>query len=186
MEQKEFNEAEDSRLEEESQTPPEGKEGSAPELTYIIIALCTAICIFLNLKDPPQKQAITNFLIPNSIAVWNGAYWGLLTTAFVHRAFWHLLFNMMCLKSFGSVLEKRLGGGRYLLLIICSAIVGSGAQLAFSNQTGIGFSGVIYALFGYLVAARNVEPAFKRIVDGRTIAWLLGWLVCCVFLTMSK
>ena len=80
-------------------------------------------------------------------------------------------------------MEPTMGRGRYLLFIVGAAVVSSGAQLAVSYQTGIGFSGVVYAMFGYTLAARNEEPLYKSIIDNTTIKWLLGWLVLCIVLT---
>jgi len=52
-------------------------------------------------------------------------------------------------------------------------------------QTGIGLSGVVYAMFGYALAARHVEPLYQQIVTKGTIQWLLGWLVLCIVLTLT-
>ncbi|MCI5138558.1 MAG: rhomboid family intramembrane serine protease, partial [Candidatus Electrothrix sp. AR1] len=71
------------------------------------------------------------------------------------------------------------------LFILCAAVVSSGAQLLLSDQTGIGFSGVVYAMFGFGVVARRVLPQYHEIVDTRIAQWLLGWLVLCIVLTYT-
>lgn len=81
------------------------------------------------------------------------------------------------------MLEPGMGRKKYLLFILCAAVVSSGLQLLFTDQTGIGFSGVVYAMFGFGVIARRVQPQYHEIVDTRTAQWLLGWLVLCIVLT---
>ena len=156
-----------------------------PWITYTIIFFCAAIFAFLNLGgQSPFYTHFTKTLVPSCIAIWSGAYWGLLTSGFVHFDFWHILFNMWWLKDFGTLLEPTMGRVKYLMLIITAAVVGSGAQLAFSNQTGIGFSGVVYAMFGYALAARHAVPRYQQLVTKQTIRWLSGWLLLCIVLTV--
>ena len=164
--------------------PTHGLLPPGPWITYGIIAICAGIFVYLNTAGTtPAYARVVRFLAPRAVQVWSGAYWGLVTTAFVHFAIWHVLFNMLWTKLFGGVLEPLMGRARYLAFVLVAAAVSSGAQLAFSEETGIGFSGVVYAMFGFALAARTVEPRCLRIADARTTAWLLGWLVLCIVLT---
>jgi membrane associated rhomboid family serine protease len=157
-----------------------------PWITYAIIVICGAIFAYLNLaKSAPSYNRISMFLIPSTLRIWDGAYWGLLTAAFVHLVFWHILFNVMCARDFGSLIEPTMGRAKYLLFIIAAAFVSSGGQLAISDQTGVGFSGVVYAMFGYALAARHVEPRYRLMINWRVILWMLGWLVLCIVLTFT-
>jgi hypothetical protein len=79
-----------------------------------------------------------------------------------------------------------MGSGRYVGFVLTAAVASSGWQLLVSNTTGIGFSGVVYALFGYTLARRGSQPAYRAFLDPRTILWLVGWLVFCVVLTITK
>ncbi|EMD00255.1 hypothetical protein BAUCODRAFT_64340 [Baudoinia panamericana UAMH 10762] len=60
-----------------------------------------------------------------------GRYWTLLTAAFSHTEWWHILFNMMSLRAFGSILSffPGVGGGHILALSVGSALAGSGGWL---------------------------------------------------------
>ncbi len=163
------------------------KPAEKPWMTYAIIAICGTIRAYLNLSEKSSlNQRVTDVLMPSGVAIWSGAYWGLLTSAFVHFDTWHIVFNMWWLKDFGAVLEPTMGRSKYLLFIMAAAVVSSGAELAISSQTGIGFSGVVYAMFGYMLAARHVEPLYQRIVTKKTIVWLLGWLILCIVLTYAQ
>ena len=160
--------------------------GGKPWITYSVIAICVAICAYLNLsQDSAFYTRLTEVLIPSSIIIWSGAYWGLLTSAFVHFDIWHVLFNMWWLRDFGTLLEPTLGRSKYVLFVIVSAVVSSGAELAVTSQTGVGFSGVVYAMFGYVLAARHTQPLYQRILTKQTTVWLLGWLILCIVLTYT-
>jgi rhomboid protease GluP len=158
-----------------------------PWITYFVITVCVAICAYLNLsQESSLYHRLTGVLIPSSAVIWSGAYWALLTSAFVHFDIWHILFNMWWLKDFGALLEPAMSRSKYLLFIITAAVVSSGAELAVTSQTGIGFSGVVYAMFGYILAARHVEPLYQRIVTKQTTVLLLGWLILCIVLTYTQ
>ena len=164
-----------------------GEGWPTPWLTYGIVAVCLSIFGYLNLATgTPSFERVTEFLAPRSVTIWPGAYWGLITPAFVHLAFWHLFFNLWVAKDLGQVMEPVMGRLRFLALVLGSAAASHGTELAISGQTGIGFSGVIYALFGYAMAMRRVEPMFEIITNRRTIQWLLGWAVLCMALTAFK
>ena len=156
-----------------------------PWITYAVIAICGVIFALGLDKESLFYIRFSRILVPRGAAIWKGAYWGLLTSALVHGAFWHILFNMWWLKDFGALLEPTMGRVKYLLFIIAAAIVSSGAELAHTNDTGIGFSGVVYAMFGYALAARHIMPLYQQLVTKQTIVWLLGWLVLCIILTVT-
>jgi membrane associated rhomboid family serine protease len=156
-----------------------------PPVTLAILILCGAIWAYLNFGANPGRTRVGIALAPSTFSIWNGSYWGLLTTAFVHLEIWHILFNMLWAKDFGRLLEPRFGSAKFVGFVVCAAVVSSGWQLAFSNQTGIGFSGVVYAFFGYMLAARDRDPMFSLFLNRNTIFWMVGWLILCVILTFT-
>ncbi|MCI5126085.1 MAG: rhomboid family intramembrane serine protease, partial [Candidatus Electrothrix sp. AR5] len=166
------------------QTEAAAEYHGIPWITYAVIFLCTSLWAYLNFAENfPYYEEVVSAVAPRGFRIWTGAVWGLATAAFVHFDFWHILFNMWWTKDFGRVLEPGMGQKNYLLFILCAAVVSSGAQLLLSDQTGIGFSGVVYAMFGFGVVARRAHPQYREIVDTRTVQWLLGWLVLCIILT---
>jgi len=168
------------------QTEAAPEHHGIPWITYAVILLCTSLWAYLNFAENlPYYKDVVSTVAPRGFRIWTGAAWGLVTAAFVHFDFWHILFNMWWTKDFGRVLEPGMGRKKYLLFILCAAVVSSGAQLLLSDQTGIGFSGVVYAMFGFGVVARRVQPQYHEIVDTRTAQWLLGWLVLCIVLTYT-
>ncbi len=92
------------------------------------------------------------------IRVAHGQYYRLLTSAFLHVSFVHILFNMVALLIVGSPVEAALGRVRFLTLYILAALGGSVASYLFSNPlaVGVGASGAIFGLFGaFFIIARS-------------------------------
>lgn len=115
--------------------------------------------------------------------IWSGRYWALVTSAFVHVALWHLAFNVYWLWVLGRRLEQAIGSLPFLAFFTVAAFVSSSFQLAVSDDTGIGASGVVYAIFGFMWPARHRYPGFERVLDRRTIQLFVIWLIGCVVVT---
>jgi len=81
--------------------------------------------------------------------------WQLVTYAFLHAGFMHIIFNMFALWMFGSLLELYWGAQRYLLYYFACVIAAGLVQLATTYLSGldeatIGASGGIFGLlFAY-------------------------------------
>jgi membrane associated rhomboid family serine protease len=92
------------------------------------------------------------------LRVAHGQYYRLLTSAFLHVSFVHLLFNMVALLIVGSPVEAALGRVRFFGLYLLAALGGSVASYLFSNplQIGVGASGAVFGLFGaFFIIARS-------------------------------
>ena len=108
-----------------------------------------------------------------------GDYWRLLTSAFLHYGPFHLLLNMLALWWFGSLLEQRIGSGRFLLLYLASGLAGSaGALIASPLNPTVGASG---AIFGVLGAGLVMERQRDYVFGGSA----LGIIVINLILTFS-
>jgi len=155
-----------------------------PIFTWLTCSTCVVIFIGLSSKgslDSWESAAKWGYL--PSDAIWDGKYWGLITSAFVHLEIWHLAFNIYWLWELGQLLEKRIGSLQWVAFVLFSATISSGAQLAVSDTTGIGASGVVYAIFGFIFAARNRIEEFKLALTKQTIVIFIAWLFICLITT---
>ena len=62
-------------------------------------------------------------------AIWGSQVWSFLTYAFLHANWMHLFFNSLWLLVFGSVVARRLGALKFLMLASAAAIMGAVATL---------------------------------------------------------
>jgi membrane associated rhomboid family serine protease len=112
-------------------------------------------------------------------------WWGLIASIFLHGGALHLILNLGGLWLFGRVLERVLGHVRYLGLLLATAWMASVAQLAAYGDQGVGLSGVIYGLFGYLFVSRDWHVDFRRVLPASAIQMLFAWLGLCFILTFT-
>src|SRR5947208_889040 len=102
------------------------------------------------------------------VGVGYGDYWRLLTAAFLHYAPFHLLLHLVGLWWFGSLLEQRIGSGKFLLLYVVSGLAGSaGALLLDPLVPTVGASG---AIFGILGAGFVLERQRDYVFGGSALA----------------
>ena len=163
---------------ENSEKPAAVQRG--PFLTWIVCAACVGI--FVEISQGKSHINDTLFYL-TSAGIRSGNYWGLLTSVFTHVQLWHLFFNVYWLWILGGLLEPAIGRLNWTGFFLIAAIVSSGAQFAISGSTGIGASGVVYAMFGFMWIGRERYPGFQRIVTKQTILLFLGWLIFCIIAT---
>lgn len=80
------------------------------------------------------------------------APWTAITSMFMHSGLWHLFFNSWALFVFGPMLERQIGGKKFLLLYLLAGLAASAAFLLFypASIHGLGASGAIYGVIGCL------------------------------------
>lgn len=158
----------------------------APLLTYLLTALSVVITA-AGLLSAGQTGSllyrIGNFGYANPQEIWNGQIWGLVTTVFIHAGVWHILFNMIWLVQLGRVLERSLSPVVYPAFLIAAAAVGSTSEMLISGTTGIGMSGVVYAMFGLMWAGRGMYPAWGAIATVENLRLFIGWGLFCIVAT---
>jgi membrane associated rhomboid family serine protease len=117
---------------------------------------------------------------PNLIGVAHGEWWRMLTAAFLHYGPFHILLNMLALWWFGSMLEQRIGSGRFLAIYLVSGLAGSAGALMLDPTTPtVGASG---AIFGVLGAGLVMEQFQRDYVFGGSA---LGVIVLNLVFTFS-
>lgn len=154
-----------------------------PILTWMVCAACVAIFFDLSQRESQIKDALFTM---TSTGIRSGNYWGLLTSVFTHVQLWHLFFNVYWLWILGSLLEPAIGRLNWAAFFLAAAIVSSGAQFVISGSTGIGASGVVYAMFGFIWVGRERYPSFQRIATKQNIRLFLGWLILCIVATRAN
>jgi len=158
-----------------------------PILTAICCLISIVLFVGINLESEPDTWEIyKKWGSPSSTDIFNGSYWGLITSNFLHTEIWHIAGNLYWLWIFGKKVDYETNTFYYGLLILTSALVSSVCQLAFSDSTGIGLSGIGYSLFGFLYVKSKTTEKFKASIDKKTFNLFIFWLVVCIILTQVK
>lgn len=120
-----------------------------PVATFALLAGCwiMAVVTFPGGEDTLLIRLFRFGAKANS-SIAAGEYWRLLTTAFLHGGFVHLLVNSYSLYVLGRLTEPVLGRARFLATYFVSAATGSLASWAFNSHIGVGASGAIFGLLG--------------------------------------
>lgn len=101
---------------------------------------------------PTPEQAIA-FGADSGQYTFNGQWWRLVTSMFVHFGIIHLGLNMWCLWNLGRAAEALMGRFSYLLAYFVSGTFGSIASVYWHPQAaGAGASGAIFGMAGALVS----------------------------------
>jgi len=134
--------------------------------TYILIAINIAVYIYTSIVG--GNWLVTNLYgIPhlyqwNSDVFFNGAYYQLFTSMFVHASIAHIGGNMLFLLIFGLRAEEMFSLPEYLGIYIIGGLAGNVLSLALGpDLVSVGASGAIFALFGAVViyARRSVRQS---------------------------
>jgi membrane associated rhomboid family serine protease len=156
-------------------------------LAIAIIAL-EAVCTL----DPARRQYYyANCHLGLLRTVWDGQFWQPFTTAILHGGLLHAAFNVYWLWVFGQVLEPRLSSPRFLLACVLLAYASMLPQFIVTNYSTVpphaivGFSGVVYGLFGMLWVGRRWQREFYHVCNPATVQMMLIWFVLCIAMTAA-
>ena len=157
-----------------------------PVASYGVLLWCASVFLLLNRGDADMidfDSMIRSLGAANMSDLADGRWWGLITAAFVHVDLWHVFFNMYWLVRFGTLMERGLGSLKTISFFVFAAFVSSGWQIMMSPSGGIGFSGVIYAMGGFMWGAWPRFTGFLEGFNGSTLRWFLLWQGICFILT---
>jgi GlpG protein len=166
-------------------------------LTMALVAVCVVVFLLQQSGWGPSVSERLNFasyyidrqgqLDDGLSDIRQGELWRLVTPIFMHGGIIHILFNMSCLSYFGTLIEIRRGTLRLAGLVLISAILSNVGQFMWMERTDpgkphffLGFSGVGYALFGYIWMKSLYEPEQGMIIHPNNVNIMLGWLVLCM------
>jgi len=125
---------------------------------------------------------VPRYLLAAPTAIWEGQLWRFVTSTLVHGNTIHLLFNLYWLWQFGKPTEEWMGSLRFAGFVILTALGSSAAQFL-TGDAGIGLSGVVYALFGFLYALRQYKDFATVLVPPQVVNVFVVWFFVCIALT---
>jgi GlpG protein len=161
-------------------------------VTMILLAVIVALEIFFNIRGPEVRNDFYNQWMGIWWQIWAGEQWRPLTSSIGHVNLIHALFNAYWLAVFGPMLEERFGSWRMLGLIVLLCYVSILPEYIVQGYIddplpgALGFSGVVYGLFGLILIGRRHVPAWWTVCDQQTVKLLIGWFFLCIFLTWAK
>ena len=121
-----------------------------PVTTSLIVANVALFLLYSSVGDLLAPLALWPFGAAQFTGV-GFAPWQLVTYAFLHGSFTHLLFNMFALYMFGGAIELVFGSRRYIVYYLVCVVSAALAQLQVARLTGgfyptVGASGGVFGL----------------------------------------
>jgi rhomboid protease GluP len=128
---------------------------SLPKLTptIFLVTANVAVYIFTSVVGGDFFQTSTSALLQYgqyNLSVWNGAYWQLLTSVFVHIDVVHIALNMLFLVIFGLRAEELFSTEEYFTVYMLSGLAGNLLTLFIMPiyTLSAGASGAIFGMYG--------------------------------------
>lgn len=145
-------------------------------MTMIVIS----VLVFLFGRSNGWLEYLLISTTSTSLAeVQHGEVWRLVTPIFMHGSLIHIAFNMLMLNDLGTLVERTVGSGRYLLLVLVMAVVSNFVQFIAQGPFFGGMSGVVYGLFGYAWIRGRLDPTSGMYLRPDIVFWMLGWFALC-------
>lgn len=129
------------------------KKLKKPIFTILLtLTCCTIYFLFQYYYDHKNINIeYSHFGAPYAIQIYEGQYWGVFSNSFLHTNLYHLIFNLIGLWILGAFIEKRIGLFNFILLGFFASTITSIAQLALSNDAGLGLTGVNFFFIAYII-----------------------------------
>jgi GlpG protein len=161
----------------------------------MIVSVAVALYSKLGTDYRPLRYLlITSLRFTDLPEVRSGEVWRLLTPIFIHFGPWHLLFNMLCFKDFGTLVEVRQGTLRLAMLVVIIGVLSNLGEFYFGHLAVFGgsadgrhhiffggMSGVIYGLLGYVWIRGKCDPSSLLAIDPRSVSMAILWFFLCLF-----
>ena len=159
----------------------------AVPVTTILILCSIAGFLIIYLQAPVAWLGLLTFSpfeLVNGQPVFDsigGQYWRLVTPAFLHFGWLHIVFNSLWLWELGGKVERVMGHMNMFLLFLVIAMVSNASQFVFGGA-GLfgGMSGVVYGLLGFSWVAPLLQPAWRIQPSPTLMLFMVGWLVLCM------
>lgn len=137
---------------------------NTPWVVWYIIITAIAQYILINYKDSINFIDANVFILlgaPDSVNIYNGQYWGVLTNNFLHLYLSQLILNCLGIIIYGYFIEKRIGFIKFSIIVVIAGIIPSIFQLNLTDQPGIGLSGINFTLFGFTISKAFIDKGYR-------------------------
>ncbi len=156
-----------------------------PRATALCLALAAILYVCAHVLWRPDPGGVRpdwlEALYP-SWDIWLGAVWKFLSAMFLHVGLLHLLMNASALYYWGRAIEQTWGTPTLLALLLGTGMA-AGAVEWIASGSGVGLSGGLLGLAGFLIARRKDHPTARVVMPDSTMRFVFIWVVGCIVAT---
>lgn len=145
-----------------------------------------SIILFIFYKIPNYKNFFDLLFIGDSKSalfkqiIDYGQVWRLVTPAFMHFSFLHIIMNALWLRELSRILEDHYSGVRFFTYFLTIIITSNVCQYLMKGPMFGGLSGVVYGLLGVLWVKKSLDKDFPFMLPKRDIYLMIGWFFLCL------
>lgn len=164
--------------------------------TLLMMATIVALELICTIGGPSTRDYYDVRWIGLNPTVWDWQLWRPFTSTLLHGGLLHAVLNLYWLALFGAVLENWWGSLKFTAAVIFVAVATGMIQFVlpdvgqpWSNvgiRGAVGFSGVVFAMFGFLMVARHRYSDLYAVCDNRTVQLMIVWALICIPLTYQR
>ncbi|THB67807.1 MAG: rhomboid family intramembrane serine protease [Gammaproteobacteria bacterium] len=156
-------------------------------ITSIVISIPTVfretfgvVTPFVSGADIQYLFGITTPFSRSLSEVADGEIYRLFTPMFIHFGLIHIVFNMLCLKDLGRLIEYRLNSNILVAIVLITGVCSNLAQFVFVSAGFGGMSGVIFGFIGYLWVQQKYNPNFGVFIPKESFTLVMVWFFACI------
>jgi membrane associated rhomboid family serine protease len=144
------------------------------QLTRYFALIFAVLCILIFIVQLAIPSFTDAFVLVSADAF--ARPWILVTSIFLHGSTEHLLYNMLALALFGTILERIIGSKKFLFVFFLTGVIASIAS-TFIYNASLGASGAIFGLLGCLAILRPRMTIWAMGVPMPMFVAVIVWLL---------
>lgn len=154
--------------------------------SFLPVSLVLIVVIaFVSYKGLMDHSFYNRYCFRVAPILYSKDYKRLITSAFLHVSWMHLIFNMVALYFFSSSIEPMVGPVRFLVIFFVSVVAGDLLSLYIhKNHNSYSSAGASGAIMGVIFAAIAIVPGMSIGLFPLPIS-IPGWLFGLVFVAFS-
>ena len=124
------------------------------KVTAVLMFVNIAVFVLMSLTGGSESiENLIRFGAMVNPLVHEGGWWRIVTAAFIHIGFFHIMFNMYFLYNIGPLFEKLYGSVNFLIIYLLAGVMGNLFTYAFggANTVSAGASTSLYGMFGLAI-----------------------------------
>lgn len=130
----------------------------AAPFTLGLFAVCVAVFVFAEREGSTKDiETLLTFGATERQLVWQGQWWRLVSSMFLHIGVVHLVWNLWMGYRISVPVERALGSWRFLLVYLLSGVVGSALSVIGHEAVTAGASGALFGMLGSMLVLVRVR-----------------------------
>ncbi|MDP4090804.1 MAG: rhomboid family intramembrane serine protease [Bacillota bacterium] len=147
---------------------------------FVLLKHDTVIFSVSHLIQGNQWGILTEYGRLSGAAIYEGQWWRIITSIFLHAGIPHLAVNMLALLTVGFIVEEKIGSKKYALVFMGTGIFSALCTMTHTHGA-VGASGAIYGVIGVFMSMLIGESSYIR---GKMT--LIKWIILVLYLTLPN